>query len=403
MPRRPPLAWARTAALQDLVIETSLGTMGFMNVSSYAPDTEQGGVRLGASQLDLGSIQQRGKQELSSGGVSVRLYTGRVKRGPGGGTRVVLKAYPQDGGKEADAMAANELAAHCSLQPPAVVKEAQHICTLLGGFMPRSGASAGEQWLVFRNDGTTTAAQWAQQASQAGLGGGLFSVFDRGRAERRQAFALEVLRQTLKGLAYMHSRNRLHQSVGPSSVILSGTDETGSRPLLVRLRDLAFSVDVSEAALYGGATLADIWERGRIDAKDPLKQLAAGLWRRAEQEGARTETERRNYGIADDVYAAGLLLACMAFIPFCEPGSIDAPSLQRLLESTFRLDIEAAREYCDADERWAGAVQFLDSAAGGASGWDLLAAMLNPEWRRRPTAESCLNHPFLKEYVANDA
>ena len=59
------------------------------------------------------------------------------------------------------------------------------------------------------------------------------------------------------------------------------------------------------------------------------KQLAAGLWRRAEQEGARTETERRNYGIADDVYAAGLLLAFMAFIPFCEPGSIDAPSLQR--------------------------------------------------------------------------
>lgn len=54
------------------------------------------------------------------------------------------------------------------------------------------------QWLVFRNDGTTTAAQWAQQASQAGSGGGLFSVFDRGRTERRQAFALEVLRQTLK-------------------------------------------------------------------------------------------------------------------------------------------------------------------------------------------------------------
>ncbi|BDA43175.1 hypothetical protein COCOBI_04-1870 [Coccomyxa sp. Obi] len=387
----------------DIVIETSLGTMGFINVSSYAPDTEQGGLRMGASQLDLGSIQQRGQQEVSSGGISVRLYTGRVKRGPGGGTRVVLKAYPRDGGKEADAMAANELAAHCSLQPPAAMKEAQHICTLLGGFMPRSGKLAGEQWLVFRNDGTTTAAQWAQQVSQTGSKGGIFSAFDSGRIERRQAFVVEVLRQTLKGLAYMHSRNRLHQSVGPSSVVLSGTDDSGSRPLLVRLRDLAFSVDVSEAALFGGATLADIWERGRIDAKDPLKQLAAGLWRRAEQEGARTEVERRNYGIADDVYAAGLLLAFMAFVPFAEPGSIDAPSLQRLLESTFRLDIVAAREYCDADDRWAGAVRFLDSNAGGASGWDLLSAMLNPEWRRRPTAESCLNHPFLKEYVTNDA
>ena len=59
------------------------------------------------------------------------------------------------------------------------------------------------------------------------------------------------------------------------------------------------------------------------------KQLAGGLWGRAEAEGARTQLERRNFGIADDVYAAGLFLAYMAFIPFCTPGSIDAPSLQR--------------------------------------------------------------------------
>ena len=59
------------------------------------------------------------------------------------------------------------------------------------------------------------------------------------------------------------------------------------------------------------------------------KHLAAGLWARAEQAGARTQLERRNFGISDDVYAAGLLLAYMAFVPFCDPGSIDAPSLQR--------------------------------------------------------------------------
>ena len=41
-----------------------------------------------------------------------------------------------------------------------------------------------------------------------------------------------------------------------------------------------------------------------------------------------TEIERRNFGIADDVYAAGLLVAYMAFVPFSEPGSIDGPSLQ---------------------------------------------------------------------------
>lgn len=59
------------------------------------------------------------------------------------------------------------------------------------------------------------------------------------------------------------------------------------------------------------------------------KQLAAGLWARAERAGAQTQLDRRNFGISDDVYAAGLLLAYMAFVPFCEPGSVDAPSLQR--------------------------------------------------------------------------
>ena len=59
------------------------------------------------------------------------------------------------------------------------------------------------------------------------------------------------------------------------------------------------------------------------------KELATPLWARARQAGAYTDTERRNFGIADDIYAAGLLLAYMAFIPFCKPGSIDGPSLQR--------------------------------------------------------------------------
>ena len=59
------------------------------------------------------------------------------------------------------------------------------------------------------------------------------------------------------------------------------------------------------------------------------KELASPLWGRARQAGAYSDTERRNFGIADDIYAAGLLLAYMAFIPFCEPRSIDGPSLQR--------------------------------------------------------------------------
>lgn len=117
-------------------------------------------------------------------------------------------------------------------------------------------------------------------------------------------------------------------------------------------------------------------------------------------EGAQDELALRNFGFADDVYSAGLLLAYMAFVPLAEPGSIDGPSLQRLLESTFRLDVPAVREYADADERWARAVAFLER--GNGAGWDLLGAMLNPNWRLRPTAESCLKHPFLTGEVLDE-
>ena len=66
----------------------------------------------------------------------------------------------------------------------------------------------------------------------------------------------------------------------------------------------------------------------------------------------------------------------------------------RLFESTFRLDILSARDFCEADDRWQKAVQFLD--AEDRAGWELLAAMMNPDWRSRPTAESCLVHRFLQ-------
>ncbi len=40
--------------------------------------------------------------------------------------------------------------------------------------------------------------------------------------------------------------------------------------LQARLKDLAFAVDASDEALFGGATLADIWERGTVTREDPL-------------------------------------------------------------------------------------------------------------------------------------
>ena len=48
----------------------------------------------------------------------------------------------------------------------------------------------------------------------------------------------------LQGLAFMHSMHRLHQSLGPGSVILSTHQEIDAPSLQVQLRDLAFAVDI---------------------------------------------------------------------------------------------------------------------------------------------------------------
>ncbi|RLM69917.1 uncharacterized protein C2845_PM17G10030 [Panicum miliaceum] len=130
--------------------------------------------------------------------------------------------------------------------------------------------------------------------------------------------------------------------------------------------------------------------------------LSDGLWRRASAAGASTPLEKRAFGIADDMqafflrsrnYGAGLLVAYMAFITFCEAGIMDGISLQRLLESTFRHDIYAAREYCLADDRLSEAVNFLD--LGDGAGWELLQVKClgSPDWTGSVTIVGAVSPP----------
>ena len=175
---------------------------------------------------------------------------------------------------------------------------------------------------------------------------------------------LDVQRLSLQALAFMHIRERVHQRLIPRNVLLSVADEA-ARPegLLVQLQDLALAVDISDSALIGGATLAEIWAQNKLEREDPLyvatqrclpgfvarthlvksaltlgpatflwsprKALAEPLWSRAEAAGASSSREQRNFAIAEDILAAGLLVAHLAFVPFCLPGSIEHGTIQR--------------------------------------------------------------------------
>ncbi|KAL1547360.1 hypothetical protein AAHA92_23847 [Salvia divinorum] len=353
-----------------------IGSYGFMNITSYS-----GPQSTTDTEYMAGDIGRLRAQDVGEGSVKIRLYEGRIAQGPQRGSSVIFKVYPgqQVGGFEADLMAANELSAHASLQSNTKSVACSNIQVLIGGFETKTG----EQWLAFRNDGKYTAAGYAQVASEkmskySDVGGQTFwNPFEKSETiKRRRYFITKLLQGAIRGLAYMHDHERLHQSLGPASIALNTIVEKDAAYLVPRLRDLAFSVDIRYSELNGNS--------------NPLSE---GLWRRASAAGASTPMEKRAFGIADDIYEAGLLLACLSFIPFCEAGVMDSLSLRRLFENTFQLDVQAMREYCLADDRLVEAVKFLD--LGDGAGWELLQAMLNHDYRQRPIAEAVLNHRFL--------
>ncbi|XP_058086807.1 uncharacterized protein LOC131233942 isoform X2 [Magnolia sinica] len=304
----------------DFEVGRLVGSYGFMNITSYSSFQSGGLSNVGIFEgLDLGysseDIEQLRVQDVGEGQVKIRLYEGRVTQGPLKGTRVIFKVYPgqRAGGSEADMMAANELSAHAFLQddPKGIC---QNIQILLGGFETKTG----EQWLAFRNDGKYSAADYAKAKSEGiskdrALGEQNFwNPFDwEQKVKRRRFFVIKLLRGAISGLAYMHDHDRLHQSLGPASVNLNTIAEREATYLIPRLRDLAFSVDIRYSSLEAGPGV-----------------LSEGLWRRASAAGAFTPLEKRSFGIADDIYEAGLLFAYLAFVPFCEAGAMDGLSLQ---------------------------------------------------------------------------
>ncbi|XP_020529021.1 uncharacterized protein LOC18443803 isoform X4 [Amborella trichopoda] len=330
----------------DYEVGRFIGSYGYMNVTSYSPPkfgglSSDGKLEDPDLEFSQDSIERLRLQDVGEGPVKIRLYDGRITRGPKKGTRIIFKVYPGQriGGQEADLMAANELDAHAFLQD-ASEDICQNIQILLGGFETKTG----EQWLAFRNDGNFSAADYGNITSEAlsrnrSQGEAKFwNPFDVDiTIKRRRIFVIKILRGAINGLSYMHDHDRLHQSIGPASIVLNTIVEKDVAYLVPRIRDLAFSVDIR--------------------------------------------------------YEAGLLVAYLAFVPFCEAGTIDGPSLQRLFEGTFQLNLEAAREYCQADDRMSEAVKFLD--LGGGAGWELLQAMLNPDYRLRPMAKSVLQHRFM--------
>lgn len=82
------------------------------------------------------------------------------------------------------------------------------------------------QWLAFRNNGKSSAADYAkvmsERVTKSRAGGGqVWNTFEQEETiKRRRYFVTKLLQGIIRGLAYMHDHDRLHQSLGPASVVL---------------------------------------------------------------------------------------------------------------------------------------------------------------------------------------
>uniref|UniRef100_A0ACD5YL96 Uncharacterized protein n=1 Tax=Avena sativa TaxID=4498 RepID=A0ACD5YL96_AVESA len=202
-----------------------LGSYGFMNITSYS-SSQSGGLPniAGIQDLSLGyspeEIERLRVQDVGEGEVKIRLYEGRVVQGPLKGTQTVFKVYPGAiaGASEANLMALNELRTHAFLQTDAKYIS-ENIQFLLGAFE----TATGEQWLAFRDDGRYSAADYAKITSEMQLKErpNYWNPYDRAyKLELRRYFVLKLLNGAMCGLVHMHNHDRLHQSLGPSSVVL---------------------------------------------------------------------------------------------------------------------------------------------------------------------------------------
>lgn len=83
------------------------------------------------------------------------------------------------------------------------------------------------QWLAFRDYGKSSAADYTKFASEKvsrkrALGEPTsWNRFEEEETiKRRRNFIIKLFQGAMKGLAYMHDHERLHQSLGPSSIVL---------------------------------------------------------------------------------------------------------------------------------------------------------------------------------------
>jgi len=374
----------------DFEILRAVGAQGWLEVTEWEYRGE------GAQ---LARLTQPGTTVERSNSV-VRLYEARVVRGPLRNSRVLLKEFLEEAGRQLWQKEADAYALLCGVgaqfrgEYVASIGDAP-IATFLGTFvgdtsfqsssfgerwsraLPNAGDPpvVGSPWLVFRWEGTATAAGLLRYRQPSQFGDRLFPD----AAFNRLARYLRVLmRKSLAALDFVHTRGVVHKSIGLESILLNTVDATLVNDLDVRLKDFGFAMSMSDLSEQ------DLRSARSIGALDP--------------------SQISKFMHAEDVCCLGYAFLEIVFNTLSDSGqnrdsepASDLLQLKRLVEDVFDWDLARLRAYFLEDPQWRRPVAFLDERDG--SGWDLIEMMLRSrDVSRRldsPSSATLERHPFL--------
>lgn len=401
--RKSPSCCAEAGFLRfssmDFEVRRSVGSQGWLELTEW----EYSGDGAKEARLTMPSSTVEKSRNV------VRLFDGMIVRGPLRNSRVLLKEFCEG----TEAAAKNEMDVYMKLfggggpfgpgvGDSVLDPDEVPIATLLGSFegseifdtvnfqlrwrqaLPGGlePPKPGNSWLVFRWEGTLTAASFGRYKQEVQFGD---RFFPDARLNRIRHYLRILYRKSLSAIDFVHSRGLVHKSIGPESILVNTLDASMTNNLEVKLKDFGFSLSSS------GLSDKDL--------------------RVARENGAVTPTQIAKFAQAEDLYCLGYTLMQVTFSALArvdptvgldesrglEEEDASLLRFKRLTEDVFDLDMTQIRSYCAEEPRWGAAVSFLDER--DQAGWKLLGTLLGARREANRLAlaspHQLTSHPFL--------
>eukprot|EP00744_Colponema_vietnamica_P004184 GILI01006284.1.p1 GENE.GILI01006284.1~~GILI01006284.1.p1 ORF type:complete len:797 (+),score=182.23 GILI01006284.1:184-2574(+) len=191
--------------------------------------------------------------------------------------------------------------------------------------------------------------------------------------------------QLLKAVTAMHSVNVMHRDLKPSNILVNSK-------CAIKLCDFGLVRSVTD-----GSSSPD-------QNKSEMTMYVVTRWYRAPEILLESD-----YGLPTDIWSAGCIFAEMLTGKplFSGSGNLDQiTKILQVLGSPSHSDLDAitnplARSYVESLEKTPKASFSTVVPTASADAVDLLTKMLQFDPRQRPTAEECLNHPFLLPFKSS--